>query len=92
MNEEQQTEKYQHWLDWFITDNKLDINEVLYEGEEDGENISVTLEQLLQKSLEMPGWQQDIRRFGLKAQYTGGDVLSKLREMAEEKAKKGFFL
>lgn len=91
MNEAQQTEKYQLWLDWFITDNKLDIEEILYEGEVEGEEVSVTLEQLLQKSLEMPGWQQDIRRFGLKAQYTGKDILTKLKEMAEEKAKKGFF-
>lgn len=114
---EDATLKYQMWLDWFITDNKLDIEEVLYEGkargasleenendvetedgeesdetaEEDGEVVSVTLEQFLQKSLEMPGWQEDIRRFSMKAQYVGTDVLEKIREMCAEKVKKGFF-
>lgn len=117
---EDATLKYQMWLDWFITDNKLDIEEVLFEGkvgyadgeseseenenseageagegddaaEEDGEVVRVTLEQFLQKSLEMPGWQADIRRFSMKAQYLGTDVLEKIREMCEEKAKKGFF-
>lgn len=119
---EDATLKYQMWLDWFITDNKLDIGEVLYEGkpgstteesengeeneenekgeealqddwpaEEDGEVVRVTLEQFLQKSLEMPGWQTDIRRFSMKAQYVGTDVLEKIREMCEEKVKKGFF-
>lgn len=116
---EDATLKYQMWLDWFITDNKLDIEEVLFEGkvrgtaeeneekdaeeneeweageaavsEEDGEVVRVTLEQFLQKSLEMPGWQADIRRFSMKAQYVGTDVLEKIREMCEEKAKKGFF-
>jgi len=120
---EDTTLKYQMWLDWFITDNKLDIDEVLYEGkvrstaekdesegggedenrekkdavqsdevaEEDGEVVKVTLEQFLQKSLEMPGWQVDIRRFSMKAQYVGTDVLEKIREMCKEKVKKGFF-
>lgn len=125
---EDATLKYQMWLDWFITDNKLDIEEVLYEGkagsateesangeenketeeneenengeetfendwaeEEDGEVVRVTLEQFLQKSLEMPGWQADIRRFAMKAQYVGTDVLEKIREMCKEKVKKGFF-
>ena len=107
------TLKYQMWLDWFIPDNKLDIEEVLYEGpvsgaadeegengetgedsgatKEDGEIVSVTLEQFLQKSLEYPGWQADIRRFSMKAQYVGTDVLEKVREMCAEKVKKGFF-
>lgn len=88
---EESTEKYQMWLDWFLTDNKLDIEEVLYEGDSEDGEVRVTLEQFLQKSLEMPGWQEDIRRFGLKAQYTGGDILEKLKEMCEQKAKKGFF-
>lgn len=136
---EDATLKYQMWLDWFITDNKLDIEEVLFEGkvssiseesekgedkeekeekednenveehgdnenreeeeavqndedwEEDGEVVRVTLEQFLQKSLEMPGWQADIRRYSMKAQYVGTDVLEKIREMCREKVKKGFF-
>jgi len=122
---EDATLKYQMWLDWFITDNKLDIEEVLYEGkvrgaapkserengeeeeespngegeeavqdesiEENGEEVRVTLEQFLQKSLEMPGWQADIKRFSMKAQYVGTDVLEKIREMCAEKVKKGFF-
>lgn len=110
---EDATLKYQMWLDWFITDNKLDIEEVLYEGpvsgssdkegendgteegtgllDEDGETVCVTLEQFLQKSLEYPGWQEDIRRFSMKAQYIGTDVLEKIREMCAEKVKKGFF-
>ncbi|MDE6606219.1 MAG: hypothetical protein K2K54_00470 [Lachnospiraceae bacterium] len=114
---EDATLKYQMWLDWFITDNKLDIEEVLFEGkvsceaeesesedgeesensgtgeaaDEDGEAVRVTLEQFLQKSLEMPGWQADIRRFSMKAQYVGTDVLEKIREMCREKVKKGFF-
>lgn len=84
-------ERYQEWLDWFIMDNRLDVDEVLYEGEDDGETVAVTLKQFLKKSLEMTGWQEDIKRFAAKAQYTGGDVLEKLREMCEEKVKKGFF-
>ena len=110
MKEDATTLKYQMWLDWFITDNKLDIEEVLFEGkvrcadgeneseengnseaDEDGEVVRVTLEQFLQKSLEMPGWQADIRRFSMKAQYVGTDVLEKIREMCEERVKKGFF-
>lgn len=83
--------RYQEWLDWFIMDNKLDIDEVLYEGEEDGEPICVTVEQFFRKSLQMVGWQEDIRRFAMKAQYTGGDVLEKLRVMCEQKVKQGFF-
>ena len=51
----------------------------------------VTLEQFLQKSLEMVGWQEDIKRFAMKAQYVGDDVLEKLREMCEQKVQKGFF-
>lgn len=86
------TEKYQLWLDWFIMDNKLNIEEVLYEGEDDnGQEVSVTLEQFLQKSLDMPGWQEDIKRFAMRAQYVGEDTLEKVRKMVEEKAKKGFF-
>lgn len=83
-------ERYQEWLDWFIRDNKLDIDEVLYEGEKDGETVTVTLEQFLQKSLQMIGWQEDIRRFAMKAQYTGTDPLEKIREMCEQKVEKGF--
>ncbi len=86
------TKKYQLWLDWFILDNKLDVEEILYEGEtEDGEPVTVTLEQFLQKSLGLYGWQEDIRRYAMRSQYIGEDVLVKLREMCAEKAKKGHF-
>lgn len=91
MKIENMVEKYQEWLDWFIMDNKLDIQETLYEGEVDGETVTVTLEQFLQKSLEMVGWQEDIKRFAMRAQYVGEDVLEKLSEMCEQKVQKGFF-
>lgn len=88
---ENSAEKFSLWLDWFISDNKLNVDEVLFEGDVEGEPVSVNMRTFFGKALSMPGWQDEIRRIGLKAQYTGGDIIENLKVMCGEKARKGFF-
>ena len=76
---------YDQWLDWFIVDHKLNIQEVIVEEILDGQPYKVKMVDFLNKTRQMNELvQQKVREGMSKSAYTGKSISKFLKEACEE--------
>ena len=75
---------YDSWLDWFIIDHKLNIQEILVEEIIDGQPYKVKMVEFLNQTRQMNSIvQHEIRGQMLKCAYTGKSVSKYLKEICK---------
>ena len=76
---------YDQWLDWFIVDHKLNIQEVIVEEILDGQPYKVKMVDFLNKTRQMnPLGQQAVREGMSKCVFTDKSVSKYLKEACIE--------